>query len=159
MLRRKLNAKGADRGADEAADQQHRAELEVERAALEMRERARKRRGDDLVGAGGDRDGWRDVVEDQQRRDQESAAHAEHPRQEADRRPHGQKNQEIDRHLGDREIDAHPSNPIESLRAKNRPRSVCRFLGSRLVLRRHWGEVKRREAITARNSKDFRKHD
>ena len=86
------------------------AELEVERAALEMRQRAGEGRGDDLVGAGGDGDRRRDVVEDQQRRDQEAAADAEHARQEADRRAHGEQHEDVDGHFGDREIDAHPSN-------------------------------------------------
>ena len=108
---------------------QHRAELEVERAALEMGERAREGRGDDLVGAGGDRDRRRDVVEDQQRRDQEAAADAEHARQEPDRRPHGEQDEEIDRHLGDREIDAHPSNPIVKLAREEPSRSVAQVLG------------------------------
>ena len=84
------------------------AELEIERAALEMRQRTGERRGDDLVGAGRDRDGWRNVVEDQQRRDQETAADAEHARQKADRRAHGQQHERVDRHFGDRKINAHP---------------------------------------------------
>ena len=49
--------------------------------------------GDDLVGAGGDRDRRRDVVEDQQRRDEEAAADAEHARQESDRCAHGEQDE------------------------------------------------------------------
>ncbi len=76
------------RGAGDAADQQHRAELHVDRAALEMRQHAGNGRGDDLVGAGRHRHGRRDVVEDQQRRDQEAAADAEHAGEEPDRGAH-----------------------------------------------------------------------
>ena len=68
----------AQPGADYAADQQHRAELDIDRPALEMCQSAGDRRGDDLVGTGGDRNGGRDVVEDQQRRHQEAAADTEH---------------------------------------------------------------------------------
>ena len=46
-----------------------------------------------------------------QRRHQEAAADAEHPRDESDRQPHGQDQKNIDRQVGDREIDLHAGGP------------------------------------------------
>jgi hypothetical protein len=78
----------ADRGAGKTADQQHKSELDIKRAAAEMRKRAGNRRGDNLVCAGGNRHRGRDVVENQKRRDQKAAAHAKHAGQETHCRAH-----------------------------------------------------------------------
>jgi hypothetical protein len=59
--------------------------------------------------AGSDRDRRRDVVEDQERRDQKTAADPEHARQETHRRAHRQQDEDVDGNFRDREIDAHPS--------------------------------------------------
>ena len=55
----------------------------------------------------GDRDRRRDADEDQQRRHQEAAADAEHAGDEADRRAHRQDEENIDRNVGDREVELH----------------------------------------------------
>ena len=49
----------------------------------------------------------RDAEEDQQRRHQEAAADAEHAGDEADREPHRQDDEDVDRQVGDRKIDLH----------------------------------------------------
>ena len=51
------------------------------------------------------RDRRRHADEDQQRRHQEAAADAEHAGDESDRQPHPQNEEDVDRHVGDREID------------------------------------------------------
>ena len=53
--------------------------------------------------------------EDQQRRHQESAADAEHARDESDREPHGEQQEDVDRHVGDRKIDLHDALPGKRL--------------------------------------------
>ena len=53
----------------------------------------------------------RDADEDQQRRHQEAAADAEHARDESDREPHGQDQEDVDGQVGDREIDLHAGGP------------------------------------------------
>ena len=97
----------ADRGADEAAGQQHAAHLDVDVAPAPLRQRARYRGGQDLRRLGADGDRGRDAGEDQQRRHQEAAADAEHAREEADRPAHGEENENIRRHLGDGQIKLH----------------------------------------------------
>ena len=57
----------------------------------------------------GDRDRGRNPDEDQQRGHQEAAADAEHPRDESDRRPHREDEEDIDRNVGDRKIELHAS--------------------------------------------------
>ncbi len=72
-----------------------------------MREHRRDRRGNDLVGAGGHSDRGRDAEEEQQRRDEEPAADAEHPRQEADDGSEPEQDEKVDRHLGDGKVELH----------------------------------------------------
>jgi predicted secreted Zn-dependent protease len=72
-----------------------------------MGDGARDRRGDHLVGAGGDGNDRRNVVEDQQRRDQEAAADAEHAGQEADGRAHAEDDENVHRQFCDGQIDCH----------------------------------------------------
>ena len=87
----------AGRRADDAADQQHHAELEVERAALAGAASApEKDEAMTWLAPVATAIAGRDVVEDQQRRDQEAAADAEHARQEADRRAHRQQHEHVD---------------------------------------------------------------
>jgi len=72
-----------------------------------MRERTGKRGSDDLVGTGGDRDGWRNIVENQQRRYQEATANPEHSGQKSDRRTHAENDEGVNRNLGDGQVDRH----------------------------------------------------
>jgi hypothetical protein len=58
-----------------------------------------------------DRDRGRDADEDQQRRHQEAAADAEHARNESDREPHEEDQQDIDGQFGDRKVDLHEQDP------------------------------------------------
>ena len=60
-----------------------------------------------MAGDGSDRDRGRDADEDQQRRHQETAADPEHAGHEADRRTHRQDEQNIDRKIGDGEVELH----------------------------------------------------
>ena len=55
----------------------------------------------------GDRDRGRDADEDQKRRHQEAAADPEHAGDEPDRRAHRQDEENIDRNVGDREVELH----------------------------------------------------
>ena len=48
-----------------------------------------------------------DADEDQQRRHQEAAADPEHAGNEADREPHAENEEDVDRQVGDRKIDLH----------------------------------------------------
>jgi len=97
----------AERGPHQAAHKQHQAELDVERAAPEMSDRAGDRRGDHLVGAGRDRDHRWDIVEDQERRDEKPAADAEHAGQKTDGRTHPENDEDVDRKFCDRQVDRH----------------------------------------------------
>ncbi len=119
----------------QTAHKQDRAEFHVERAAPEMGDGARDRRGDDLVGAGGDRHDGRNVVEDQQRRDQEAAAHPEHAGEEAHGRAHAQNDEDVHRQLCDRQVDSHGRT---STWQKRRPRGRCAMW---LSARRGYGNV------------------
>ena len=74
---------GAGQAADRAAGDHHHAHFQVDPAAPHMGIDAGHAGAGDLGGRGGDRDGRRNAVEDQQRRGQEAAADAEHARQEA----------------------------------------------------------------------------
>ena len=62
-------------------------------------------------GLGCHRDGRRNAEEDQERRHQEAAADAEQAGDEADRRPHPEDQENVDRHFGDREINLHANSP------------------------------------------------
>ena len=90
-----------------AADQHHQPQLDVDVLAPPMGKHARYAGGDKLVRLGSDRDGRRHADEDQQRRHQEPAADAEHPRQEADDAAHDEDEQPVDGHFGDGEINLH----------------------------------------------------
>ena len=54
-----------------------------------------------------DRDGRCDADEDQERRHQEAAADPEHAGHEPNRRAHRQDEENIDRNVGDREVELH----------------------------------------------------
>ena len=60
-----------------------------------------------MAGDRGDRHRRRDADEDQKRRHQEAAADAEHAGDEPDRRAHRQDEENIDRNVGDREVELH----------------------------------------------------
>ena len=75
----------AEGRAEQAADQQHGAHLEVDVAALPMRQHAGDGGGDDLIGLGTDGDGRRNADEDQDRRHEKPAADPEEPGKKADR--------------------------------------------------------------------------
>jgi hypothetical protein len=62
---------------------------------------------EDATGDGRDRDRRHDADEDQERRHQEAAADSEHSRNEADREPHAEQKEHVDRKVGDGEIDLH----------------------------------------------------
>lgn len=55
----------------------------------------------------GNRDRGRDANEDQQRRHQEATADPEHAGDESNRRAHRQDEEDIDRNVGDREVELH----------------------------------------------------
>ena len=97
----------AERGADDAAAQQHQRQRRIDRAPPPIGDRAGKRRGRDVARDGRDRDRRRDADEDQQRRHQEAAADAEHAGDESDRRAHRQDEEDIDRKVGDRKVELH----------------------------------------------------
>ena len=101
----------ADGGAEDAAGQQHQAERQIDRAPPPVGDRAGARRGRDVARDARHRDRGRDADEDQQRRHQEAAADAEHARDESDRQPHGQDQQNIDGQVGDRKVDLHAGGP------------------------------------------------
>ncbi len=61
-----------------AADQQHGAELHIQRAAAKMGNGAGDRGSDDLVCTRGNGHDRRNIVEDQKRGDEEPTAHPEH---------------------------------------------------------------------------------
>jgi hypothetical protein len=83
------------------------AKRRIDGAAAPIGDRAGKRRGRDVARDRGDRDRGRDADEDQQRRHQEAAADAEHAGDESDRRAHRQDEENIDRNVGDREVELH----------------------------------------------------
>ncbi len=60
-----------------------------------------------MAGHGRNGDRRHDADEDQQRRHQEAAADPEHSRNEADREPHAEQKEHVDREIGDGEIDLH----------------------------------------------------
>ncbi|MNF12105.1 hypothetical protein D3C80_2134910 [compost metagenome] len=62
-----------------------------------MRQCAGNRRGDDLIGTGGDRDCRWNVIKDQKRRDQKAAADAEQSGEKTHGGAHAEKNQHVDR--------------------------------------------------------------
>ena len=63
-----------------------------------------------------------DAGEDQQRRQQEAAADAEHARQESDRPAHAQEEEHVDGKLGDREVKLHRRRLSDGLSLR-RPRN------------------------------------
>ena len=73
----------------------------------QWREHAGDRRGDDLVRLRRDGDRRRHADEDQQRRQQETAADAEHAGKEADAGAEPQQHEDVEGHLGDRQVDLH----------------------------------------------------
>ena len=93
-----------DTGAGDAAYNQQRSELEVERAAFEMGQGPAERRSNDLVGASSNCNRRWNIVENQQRRDQKPAADAKHARQKPHRRAHKEEHEDIDRNLGYRQV-------------------------------------------------------
>ncbi len=92
---------------DRPARDQHHPHLEIDAAALAVREHARHARPGDLRRGRGDGDRRRDAVEDKQRRRQETAAHAEHARKDADQRPQPHDHEDVHRKAGDRQIQVH----------------------------------------------------
>ena len=60
-----------------------------------------------MAGDARDRDSGRHPDEDQQRRHQEPAADAEHARNETDRQPHRQYEEDVHGDIGNRKIDLH----------------------------------------------------
>ena len=94
-------------GTEEAAHRQHRAHRHVDRLALQLREHARNRGGHHLIGPRGHRHGRGDADEEEERCDQEAAAHAEHARQEAHDPAQPQNEEGVDRNLGDGKVKLH----------------------------------------------------
>ena len=106
-LAQRLEEEDAGGRAGRAADQHDAAHLEVHGAPAPMRDAARDRGGDDLVGLGGDRHGRRNADEDQERGHQETAADPEHARQKPHGAAHTQQQENVDRQLGDGQVDLH----------------------------------------------------
>ena len=96
-----------EKRARQAADQQDVSHLEIDIAAPPVSEHTRNRGTDQLVRRGSDGDGGRYADEDQQRRQQKAAADAEHPGEKSDRRTEAEQNEDVERHLGDRQVDVH----------------------------------------------------
>lgn len=69
----------------------------------------------------GDRDRGRDADEDQERRHQKTAADAEHAGNETNRRAHRQDEENIDRNVGDREIQLHAGRFYDCAASRPRP--------------------------------------
>ena len=78
----------ANHRADDATGHQHDAHLHVDVPAPVLGNGTGNRGGHDLHRSRADRDGRRNAHENQQRRQQESAADTEHPGKEAYRAPH-----------------------------------------------------------------------
>ena len=97
----------AEIGAEETAREQDAAHLEIDVAAPPVRDHARHRRRNDLVGFGRHRDRRRDADEDQQRRHQEAAADAEQAGKKTDSAAQPHQQEHVDGDLGDRKIDLH----------------------------------------------------
>src|SRR3546814_8101867 len=85
-------------------------------AAFEMRERARDAGPRNLRRGRGRRDRRRNAIEDEQRRRQETPAHAEHARQEAHPAAEQDDEQRIDRQIGDWKVEIHGSRTMSSAR-------------------------------------------
>ena len=85
-------------------------------------------------------DGGRHAGENQQRRHEETAAHAEHPGDEPDRQSHGEDGENSRRHLGDRQIDGHAAN------VRRAGGKCSSYRGSLLDLK---AESQRKQAIPA----------
>jgi hypothetical protein len=92
----------AEQRAEKAADQEDAAHLEIDVAAPPMRQHARHRGADELVGRRGDGDRRRHADEDEEGGEQEAAADAEHAGEEADPAAKGEQDEDIQRDLGDR---------------------------------------------------------
>ena len=95
------------RGANQAADQEDNPHSEIDGLSLEMRQEARKGRGDNLVGLGGHGNRRRDADEEQQRRHQKAAAHAEHARQDAHHAAQPEEQEGVYRNFGYRQVYLH----------------------------------------------------
>ena len=103
----------AERGADDAAGEQHAAERNIDGAPPPVADRARHRGCRDMAGDAGHGDRGRDADEDQERRHQEAAADAEHSGDKPDRKPHRQDDEDIDRQIGDGKINLHQRSSFE----------------------------------------------
>jgi hypothetical protein len=104
--REKLHA-GSRSG--QPAHQQHRAHLEVDRLAPPMHQNPRERGPRDLIGPGRHRHRRGNADQDQQGRDQKPAADPEQARDNADAPAQRDQQVDVDRNLGDGEIDLHES--------------------------------------------------
>ena len=93
--------------AGQPAQQQREAHLEIDIAAPPMREHARQRGADQLIGRRGHRDSRRHANKDEQRGQQKAAAHTKHPGQKADRRAEPKQDENIQRDLSNRQVDVH----------------------------------------------------
>src|SRR5215472_9977133 len=98
-----------EKRAGKAANEQNVAHLEIDIAPAPMGEHARHRGSHQLVGGGGDGDSGRDPDENQKRRKEKAAADAKYSREEPDRRAKAEQQENVERHLGDRQIDVHGS--------------------------------------------------
>ena len=93
-----------DPRAEKAPDQQHRPHAEIDGLAFQLRQHAGNRRGHHLIGPGRHRNPGRNADEQQEGRDQKPAAHTEHARQKAHDSANPEKQEGVDRDLGDGEV-------------------------------------------------------
>ena len=93
--------------AENAAENQNGAHLEIDAAAFHMCKNARHACARYLRGCRRCGNGWRDAVENKQWRGQEPAAHAKHSRQHTNAATQQDDDQRIDRQIGYRKIDIH----------------------------------------------------
>ena len=110
----------AEHRTGEAADEHQPGHDEIEIAAPPVRERARYRGADQLIGGTRHRDRRRHADQDQQRREQETAADAEHARENADRRAEQQQADNVERDRGDGQVDveyAQTMSPAAAIKA------------------------------------------
>src|SRR5215472_1748176 len=98
-----------EKRAGKAADEQNVAHLEIDIAPAPMGEHARHRGSHQLVGGGGDGDSGRDPDENQKRRKEKAAADAKYTREKPNRGAKAEQQENVERHLGDRQIDVHGS--------------------------------------------------
>ena len=98
-------------GTNEATEEQENPELKIDRSPLVVNQRTRKRCRDDLIGPGSNGNGWRNIVENEQRRDQKPAANTKHARQKSNRCANGEQREEIDGKLRYRKVNTQNPNP------------------------------------------------